>query len=148
MGTTMTILESTAAVAHSAQAVLSERSGPQVSWAPRRRGSRLTLDIAVEVYGQGLDRRMFREETRTRVVSAYGALISIKTEVALDQIILLVCKRNGEQMRCRVVHREIAKGETHIGVVFMTPSPKFWGVAFPPDDWDRTERKRTDTHIC
>jgi len=141
MATTMTITESTAAVVGSAQAVLTERRGPQGSWAPRRRGSRLTLDVAVEVYGLGLNGRIFREEARTRVVSAYGALLSLGAEVALEQMIVLVCKRNGEEMRCRVVYREVAKGKIYIGVAFMTPSPRFWGVTFPPDDWDRIDSK-------
>jgi len=146
MGTTMTITESAAAVASSAQAVLEERRGPLGFWAPKRRGARLTLDIAVEVYGQGPDGTIFHEETRTRVVSAHGALLSLATKVAFEQMIVVVCKRNHEEMRCRVVHQEVEKGEVHVGVAFETASPKFWGVSFPTQDWDRAERKRTATH--
>jgi hypothetical protein len=136
VGTTMTVMQS-AAVANSSQPMPRDRRGPQASWASQRRSSRLTLDIPVEIYGQGSDKQIFREETRTRVVSAHGALIALRTAVDLEQTIVVVCKRNGQEMRCQVVHREVTKTEVHISIAFLTPSPKFWGVAFPPDDWDR-----------
>ena len=136
METTMTVMQS-AAVATSSQPMLRDRRGSQASWASQRRSSRLTLDIPVEVYGQGSDKQIFREETRTRVVSAHGALIALRTAVALGQTIVVVCKRTGQEMRCQVVNREVTKTEVHIGLAFLTPSPKFWDVAFPPEDWDR-----------
>jgi hypothetical protein len=85
----------------------------------------------VEVYGQARGGRIFREETRTRVVSAHGALISLAAEVALEQMIVVVCKRNREEMHCRVVYQAVENGEAHVGVAFETASPKFWGVSFP-----------------
>lgn len=146
MGTTMTITESAAAVGSSVPAVLGERRAPQGSWARKRRGSRLTLDIPVEVYGQAADGRIFHEETRTRVVSAHGALLSLASKVAFEQMIVVVCKRNREEMRCRVVYQEAEKGEVHVGVSFVTASPKFWGVSFPAQDGDRNESKPLATN--
>jgi hypothetical protein len=146
MGGTMTITESATSVTSSVQALLGQRRVPQGSWAPNRRGARLTLDIAVEVYGQGADGKIFHEETRTRVVGAHGALISLATKVAVGQAIVVVCKRNREEMHCRVVHQEVENGETHVGLAFATPSPKFWGVSFPSEDGDRTDRKPLAAH--
>ena len=146
MGKTMTITESATSVASSVQAVLGRRCVPQGPWASNRRGARLTLDIAVEVYGQGTDGKIFHEESRTRVVGAHGALISLATKVAIGQTIVLVCKRNREEMGCRVVHQEVEKGETHVGLSFATPSPKFWGVSFPSEDGDRTDGKPLAAH--
>ena len=131
MGTRSAITESATANASSAPAVLGERRSSSASWGPKRRGSRLTLDIPVEVYGLARDGRIFREETRTRVVSAHGALISLAAEVALEQMIVVVCKRNREEMHCRVVNQSVENGEAHIGVAFEISSPKFWGVSFP-----------------
>jgi hypothetical protein len=117
-----------------------ERKGSQEAWGPRRRGSRLTLDIGVEVYGKGSDGKIFLEHTRTRVVSAYGALVELSQEVLLDQAVVVICKRNRQEMRCRVVYREeAAPGAAHVGIAFETHAPRFWGVRFPYDDSDRTE---------
>jgi hypothetical protein len=134
MGTTMTITESAVAVASPTHSIPLERGGPQSSWAPRRRSGRLTLDFAVEVYGQGRSGSIFREETRTLVVSAYGALLSLAADVQLEQVIVLTCG-NRQEMRCRVVHREeMANGKGHVGIAFLTYSPRFWGVAFPTEN--------------
>lgn len=133
MGTTMmTVTQSTMAVAGLANPIPAARNVPLASWAPKRRSSRLTLEIAVELYGQGPDRRIFRERARTRVVSEHGALVSLQTDVQLDQVIVLVRQANGEEMRCQVVSREFEDGEFHVGIAFLSPSPKFWGVSFPP----------------
>jgi len=123
---------STQSAAVIAQTLPAARRAAAASWAPLRRGARLTLDIALEIYGQGLDGKIFREETRTRVISEHGALVSLDAEVAVGQTIVLVCKRGVEEMHCRVVSREFEKGEYHVGLTFLDPSPRFWGVNFPP----------------
>jgi hypothetical protein len=132
--TTMTIAESASAVASPAHSLCLERSDRHGSWAPRRRSGRLTLDFAVELYGQERNGRIFHEETRTLVVSVYGALISLAADVELDQVIVLTC-RDRQEMRCRVVYREeTMNGEVHVGIAFMAYSPSFWGVSFPTDN--------------
>jgi len=104
----------------------------------------VTIDIPVEVYGRGPDGRVFREETCTLVVNAHGALVTLATVVALKQMVLLVHKKACTEIRCRVAYRkEIEKGRAEVGVEFVTPSPRFWGIAFPPEDWNRAERKQT-----
>jgi PilZ domain len=132
METAMTVTPCSAGAACTANLIPSEGRTPQQSWAPRRRGSRLTLSIAVELYGQGLDGKIFRQETHTRVVSEYGALVSLSKEVALGQTIVLVCKTNGQEMRCRVVSQDDEHGEFHVGIAFLSSAPRFWGVHFPP----------------
>ncbi len=115
----------------------------QSCWATPRRSSRVTIDIPVEVYGQGADGTVFREETRTQVVNAHGALLLLKTEVGLKQMLLLVHKKTRNEIRCRVAYRkEIRKGRAEVGMEFLDPSPGFWGIGFPPEDWNRAERKR------
>ena len=110
-----------------------EQRSPRNSWAPTRRSGRLTLDFAVEVYGRGHNQEMFHEDTRTLIVSAYGALISLAADVELDQVIVLTCG-NREPMHCRIVHREeMPNGEVRVGIAFMTCSPTFWGVSFPTE---------------
>jgi len=115
----------------------------QMPWATKRRSSRVTLDIPVEVYGQDPDGRIFHEKTRTMVVSAHGALFPMATAVAPEQMIVLVCTATRQEMYCRVTfYQDTAKGGAQVGVEFVTPSPRFWGVVFPPEDWNPAERKQ------
>ena len=45
------------------------------------------------------------------------------------------------------VHRAKKRPERReIGLEFSEPSPLFWRIAFPPEDWDPSERKRSGTH--
>ncbi len=109
----------------------------------KRRSSRVAIDIPVEVFGQSLDGKIFHEETRTLVVNAHGALISLATGINLRQTILLVNKKTNNQMECRVTFRkEIDKERAEVAIEFANPSPRFWGIAFPPEDWNRAERKQ------
>lgn len=115
----------------------------QSPWGIKRRSSRVTLDIPVEVYGRGPDERIFHEKTRTLVVNAHGGLFPLTTAVAIGQMIVLACEATHQEIQCRVTYRkETAEGGAHLfGVEFDTPSPKFWGVNFPPEDWNAAERK-------
>ncbi len=120
-----------------------EPSPGQASRAAKRRSTRVTIDIPVEVYGQGPDGSIFHEESWTLLVNAHGALVTLATPVALEQMVLLVHEKTRNEMECRVAYRkEIEKGRAEVAVEFVTPSPRFWGIAFPPDDWNRAERKR------
>ena len=113
------------------------------SWSTKRRSARVTIDIPVEVYGQWSDGRVFHEETRTLVVNAHGALVHLATEVNLKQMVLLVHKKTGNEVQCRVAYRkEIENGRAEVGIEFVSPTPRFWGIAFPPDDWKSSERNR------
>jgi len=100
------------------------------------------IDIPVEVYGQDPERKVFCEVTRTIVVNAGGALIILATEVCTSQSLLPVHKKVGQEIGCQVVHRkETGKGWAEVGIKFESPSPMFWGIAFPPDNWNQAECK-------
>ena len=113
------------------------------AWAGKRRSSRVVIDIPVEVYGQSPDGKVFHEETCTLVVNAHGALISLATEIGLQQMVLLVHKTTRNEIECRVAYRkEIKKGRAEVGIEFVSPSPQFWAIAFPAEDWGRVEGKQ------
>jgi hypothetical protein len=100
------------------------------------------LIVPVKVYGYGGDRKIFHEETATLVVNAHGCLFPLKADVGLEDIIVVVSTATQQEARFRVAYRnETENGQWEVGAAFMTPSPRFWGMAFPPDDWDPTERK-------
>ncbi len=76
-------------------------------------------------------------------VSAHGALLTLKGAVSRGQKLVLTNPRTEQDAECRVVHVEVnAKGLTEVAIEFATPFPRFWGISFPPEDWDPAERKR------
>ncbi len=101
----------------------------------RRRSQRVLLNVPVRVNGQAKD-GPFEEETETLAISAYGALIRMTTNVTPGQKLVLINRKTEEEQECVVVHQIPTKGgSSEVGVEFTHPKPKFWRVAFPPEDW-------------
>jgi hypothetical protein len=111
--------------------------------ASKRRSSRVVIEMPVTVFGQSLDRKMFHEHTKTITVSAHGALLSLRANIDAVRPVLIVNPRTQSEAQCRVAYRkDLAGGVVEIGLEFSTSLPKFWGIHFPPEDWDPAERKR------
>ena len=101
----------------------------------RRRSQRVMLALPVTVSGDGLS-GTFSEDTRTVVVNAHGALITLATKVAQQQILQLKSPSNSEKQTCRVTYvGPTTEGRTQLGIEFTQPAPQFWHIAFPPEDW-------------
>lgn len=116
---------------------------PPDGGALRRRCLRVHLDIPVRIYGHGSNQKPFLEETRTLDVSASGALITLAMSVDRHQKLILTHSKTQEEVECRVAHvGSTEMGRTEVGIEFISPSPRFWHIAFPPDDWNPAERKR------
>jgi len=101
-----------------------------------RRSQRLLLTIRVLVSGKQVSGLPFSEEALTQVVNAHGALIFMKQLVSTGDHLQIKNIKTGEEIACTVV----GIGERHdhkcgVGVEFDQPSPRFWRVSFPPDDW-------------
>lgn len=125
----------------SAASTGSDRKGPAQT-SVGRRSSRVTIDMPVEVSGHSMNGTAFGEETRTTAVNAHGALILLKTATEIKPSLLLVNKKSGAKAQCRVVYRKkLEDGKTEVGLEFVDPQPRFWGISFPPEDWSRAERK-------
>ena len=102
----------------------------------RRRSMRVLLSVPIHVSGKTVENKDFQEETRTLVVNAHGALISLGAKVAAGQTIKVANRATHYTMDCRVVYLGNSQGgKTQMGVEFATPSPRFWQIDFPPDDW-------------
>jgi hypothetical protein len=56
--------------------------------------------------------------------------------VEVGQLLGIKNTRTLEELVCRVVHLgpEYAN-KREVGVEFQVPAPRFWRIAFPPDDW-------------
>jgi hypothetical protein len=106
----------------------------------RRRSLRVLLSVAVIIRGTNPDGSAFSEETKTLVVNAHGALIHIRADVKANQRITMTYKGTGETQECRVVYvGPMQGGKAQAGIEFAKPSPKFWQISFPPEDWNVPE---------
>ena len=102
----------------------------------RRRSQRVLLSIRIVVSGDSPGTMQFSEETVTAVVNAHGALILLAHVVQEGQLLTVRNIKSGEERTCRVIDVGAKEGEkTEIGIEFLEPSPRFWRVTFPPDDW-------------
>jgi len=84
----------------------------------------------------------FEEETKTAAVNANGCSFLLKTRVTQGQQISLVNLKTAEELPCHVAF--VGQGEAdrlEVGVEFTEPSPLFWRISFPPEDWDPARRK-------
>ena len=103
------------------------------STTPRRSG-RVFHKLRVQAQGKSRDRRKFKETCETVVVNAHGGLLLLKHEVDNGEMLVLTNPETLEEQECRVVYLgdPVAKGQ-RVGVEFLTPAPRFWGVEFSPE---------------
>ena len=121
-----------------APALTAARTDPKAM----RRSSRLTIDIPVEVICKGLENKLHSEHTRTIVVSAHGCALPLQTSVLPGDKLVLIHKLSRQEITCRVIMCRQSKNlGWDTGVEFIQPAPKFWHIAFPPDDWDPSFRE-------
>jgi hypothetical protein len=109
----------------------------------RQRTTRVRIAIPVFIYGNNEGGPPFKEITQTVSVNANGCLVELSTPVVKEQPLLLTNLKTDEEMACHVVTLgNSCDGKTEVGLRFAQPSPRFWGIGFPPEDWDPASRKR------
>ena len=97
---------------------------------------RVLLSVPIRVSGKSPENKDFTEETRTLVVNAHGALISLAAPAIADQSLMVENKSTHQALECRVVYLGTSQaGKTQMGIEFSNPSSRFWQIDFPPDDW-------------
>ena len=102
----------------------------------RRRSQRLFLQIRVIVQGVLPKAAPFNEDTHTIVVNAHGALVEMATQLEPGQTVALKNVRTSEQVECVTkLVKPSDPGRFSTAFEFKTPSPDFWRISFPPDDW-------------
>src|SRR5437899_3188290 len=76
----------------------------------------------------------------TLVVSAYGGLLMLKHEVDDGELLVITNPETLEEIECRIVFLgELCDQGQRVGIEFLTPAPRFWGLEFaepvsPPND--------------
>ena len=111
----------------------------------RRRSHRVHIAMPVLVRGKK-GTQPFEEKAATISVNAHGCMVRLTTPVARNQEVLIVNTKTAEELPCTVTFLGPKEaGRMEVGIEFAAPSPVFWRVAFPPEDWDPAERKTTTT---
>ena len=102
----------------------------------RRRSQRVLLRMPLLVIARGQGNEHVSENTYTSSVNAHGALIYLSFQVEVGQKLIIKNAETEEEQFVRVVRTNPApEGRTEVGIEFLRPAPKFWRIAFPPEDW-------------
>ena len=110
--------------------------------AERRRSQRVNIAMPVLVRGKR-GGQPFEEQALTISVNAHGCMVRVATPLTRLQEVAIVNVKTAEELPCKVTFLgQKEGGKTEVGVEFSEPSPVFWRIAFPPEDWDPSERKR------
>lgn len=114
-----------------ARVAVNHDSMNEVISATPRRSARTFHKIRVQAQGRAHDRKKFKETCETVVVSAHGGLLLLKHEVDSGEMLVLTNPLTQEEQECRIVYlgEPLEKGQ-RVGVEFLTPAPRFWGVEF------------------
>jgi len=102
----------------------------------RRRSQRVLLQVPVLVRAHLSDGTPAQTQVFTQVVNAHGGLIDASFRMSAGQKIRLVNPHSRKEVGCRVVWvGRPVDGSFPTGFEFDEPSPRFWGIDFPPADW-------------
>lgn len=92
-----------------------------------RSSERMSLRLPVVVYGFTRDHGAFHEEAETQTVNSSGALVMLKTRLAIGDAVFLMQKGSGLEQEVRVVYLDAyTDRETKVGLAFKYPIPDFW----------------------
>jgi hypothetical protein len=100
----------------------------------RRRSGRVFHKMRLKAHGRGHDGRKFQEACETVVVNAQGGLLLLKHEIDNGELLVLINPDTQEEQECRVVYQGVpSERGQRVGIEFLTPAPRFWGVDFRDD---------------
>jgi hypothetical protein len=110
--------------------------------ASHRRSSRAFHKMRVLAQGRAHNGKKFRETCETVVVNGHGGLLFLKHEIDNGEMLVITNPETLEEQECRVVYlgEPVDKGQ-RVGVEFLTPAPRFWGLEFadaPAEDSSAT----------
>jgi hypothetical protein len=102
----------------------------------KRRSQRLFIQVKVVIEGRAANKSSLTEETHTIVVNAHGALVEMGTQFDQGQIVSMRNVRTNDTADCVVkLVTPASGGKFSTALEFTKPSPTFWRVSFPPEDW-------------
>jgi len=90
-----------------------------------RSGERIYMRVPIVIYGFAAKLALPRRY-QTVIVNPSGALVSLKTKLALGDIVFLIHKSSRQEQEVRVVYLDsYSDRETRVGLAFKKPSPTF-----------------------
>jgi hypothetical protein len=111
----------------------------------RRRSHRVQIAMSIMIRGDSGGEK-FNEEAQTISVNAHGCMVRVAAKLARGDQVTIINTKTVEELTCTVTFVGQKDGaKTEVGLEFSEPSPVFWRIAFPPEDWDPSERKRATT---
>jgi hypothetical protein len=103
----------------------------EVTAASPRRSSRVFHKMRVQAQGRGHNGKKFKETCETLVVNGHGGLLVLKHEVDEGEMLVITNPETQEELECRVVYLgDLGDKGQRVGIEFLTPAPRFWGVEF------------------
>jgi hypothetical protein len=106
-----------------------------------RRSERIRITIPIEVCGTR-ENGLVRETATTLIVNAHGALISVAMPLVQGQGVWVTNLTTLKEIYSEIVSiGPIAGGKRQVAIRLALRSPHFWGISFPPKDWNATEQK-------
>ena len=105
----------------------------------RRRSQRVIIRVPVTLHvtenGQTV-----KVSAHTVAVNIHGAMVLSPRSLDAETMLEVVNERTGQQIASRVTRtpRDSAEGYL-IPVEFITASPNFWQISFPPTNWKAPE---------
>jgi hypothetical protein len=113
----------------------------QVTSPLQRRSSRAFHKMRVHAKGRAHSGKKFRETCETVVVNSHGGLLIMNHEIDTGEILVITNPETLEELECRVVFLgDLGDRGQRVGVEFLTPAPRFWGLEFsnPPSGGSST----------
>jgi hypothetical protein len=95
---------------------------------------------------EGVRENSFEEETQTLIVNLHGALILLAAKVIKGQKLRMKNRATQVEQACQVARiGSKTEGKVQVGIEFLKPSPDFWRISFPPEDWATAGTAATKT---
>jgi hypothetical protein len=102
-----------------------------VEFSAPRRSARVFRKLKIQAQGRAHNGKKFRETCETLVVSAHGGLLMLKHEVDDGELLVITNPETQEEIESRIVFLgELCDEGQRVGIEFLTPAPRFWGLEF------------------
>jgi hypothetical protein len=105
-----------------------------------RRSARIFMRVRIVVAGKTSANRRFRDACETIVINAHGCLLYMDKPLTMGAMLVVTNPFTQEEQECRVVYLgdESSEKGQRVGLEFLTPAPRFWGVEFTQLDWGKS----------
>ena len=99
----------------------------------QRRSTRVRMKVEIKAHGVN---EPLSCEGETVIVNLHGALILLAGKVVKGQKLHMKNRVTQVEQLCQVASIGMkSEGKTQVGIEFLKPSPDFWQISFPPEDW-------------